>query len=188
MDYNYNVNINLEKLDNRLLKKGFSVLDYKIKKAVDDGMEDVTSQLVEFIKARLDFYGLGHTKLARTINIEYLSDGISIRMDSDYAVFVEYGTGYNGSENPHPKAGMDGWVYMSGKNSGRGVGGWFYPTTSSDPNPNKHIYNGELYGWTQGLPSSPFMYDTWKWGQFSATNIVNGHVNRAIKEWELSMK
>ena len=152
-----------------------------LEQALEDALLDFNEQLYDKLVENMLIYGVYDMALADTIDIQTTVDGISIRMDSDYAVFIEYGTGFNGATDPHPMANSHGWMYMSGEASGRGIGGWFYPTVDSDPNPYKHLYNGQLYGWTRGLPSRPFMYETWLWGVRSINNIINGHINRAMK-------
>lgn len=68
--------------------------------------------------------------------------------EAPYAIFVEYGTGIVGENNPHPEAdgnydydvhqhGESGWVYKNGK-------------------------DGKYY-WTKGFISRPFMYNTLRW-------------------------
>ena len=61
-----------------------------------------------------------------------------IKADTYYAIYVEYGTGVRGGNNPHPAG--DG----SYRNSG-----WYY-------------YNARegKVKWTLGMPSRPFMYST----------------------------
>lgn len=84
-----------------------------------------------------------------------------IRNDTWYAFYVEYGTGVVGGDNPHPE--MDGrWapppisyttasgeerVYTQYDTYGHGLAGWTYEK-------GEHLYH------TIGMPSRPFMYDT----------------------------
>lgn len=125
---------------------------------------------------RLNYYGLGGSEIVNSITIDNVGDdGIYIRVGTDYAIYVEYGTGIVGSWNPHPKP----WEYDI---NGHSYKGWYYPTTESDPNPYKHVYNGQLYGFTRGMESRPFMYDTWIWGRRSFTQIIRKNINREIKK------
>ena len=85
-----------------------------------------------------------------------------VRVNCEYAVYVEFGTGVVGKDNPHPnyKGYTLGYNY---DRNGRGELGWWYPTDESDPNPYKSVSaNGKLYAWTKGMPSRPFMYNTAK--------------------------
>lgn len=71
----------------------------------------------------------------------------------DCAMFVEFGTGPKGEENPYISDSM-GWKYNTGDNikeyaiNGVTVTGWFYPDGSGG------------YRFTSGMPSRPFMYET----------------------------
>ncbi len=73
--------------------------------------------------------------------------------DSEHAIFVEFGTGQMGEEEPYPyplPSGVD-WQYKSGKTIfevSPGQYGWFYPGN-----------DGKWY-FTQGMPSRPFMFNT----------------------------
>ena len=74
--------------------------------------------------------------------------------DSKHAAFVEFGTGQLGLEGsyPYPFPEDIDWNYNTGKTIfeiAPGEYGWFYPGE-----------DGKWY-FTQGMPSSPFMYETW---------------------------
>lgn len=69
-----------------------------------------------------------------------------VRANAWYAVFVEYGTGVRGSDNPHPAP--VGWEYDVNHH---GDDGWVY----------KSERDGKFH-WTKGMPSRPFMYDTFR--------------------------
>ena len=64
----------------------------------------------------------------------------------EWAIYVEFGTGIVGSENPHPEAGLANWKYDI---NAHGEAGWHY------------FKDGEWH-WTKGMPSRPFMYETGK--------------------------
>lgn len=68
-----------------------------------------------------------------------------IKATAYYAIFVEYGTGMRGEENPHPEAGEAGWAYDV---NDHGALGWWYKGWDFK------------YHWTQGMPARPFMYNT----------------------------
>lgn len=68
--------------------------------------------------------------------------------EAPYAIYVEYGTGIVGKNNPHPEAegkydydvhehGEDGWIYKDNKDGS--------------------------FRWTKGFISRPFMYNTLRW-------------------------
>lgn len=67
-----------------------------------------------------------------------------IYTDCPWALYVEFGTGIVGSQNPHPLPGVANWKYDINEH---GESGWFY------------FRDGEWH-WTKGMPSRPFMYET----------------------------
>lgn len=69
-----------------------------------------------------------------------------IRVNADYGMFVEFGTGIVGAENPnHPAHSAFDWEHDI---HGHGYSGWWYPGD-----------DGQAH-WTKGQPSRPFMYET----------------------------
>ena len=76
-----------------------------------------------------------------------------IIVNCEYAVFVEFGTGIVGKQNPYQGKAMaqvgykygGGTKYISTKD---GRIGWYYPTDDG------------TWKFTEGLPSRPFMYET----------------------------
>ena len=69
-----------------------------------------------------------------------------IKTDCYYAIFCEFGTGIRGSESSHPKSGELGYAYDV---NGHGEDGWYFNNSETGKS-----------GWTTGMPSRPFMYDT----------------------------
>ena len=67
-----------------------------------------------------------------------------IKAYSDYAIYVEFGTGVVGSESPHPNP--NGYIYDV---NNHGDKGWVYYDKNSD-----------TFKWTKGFKSRPFMYNT----------------------------
>lgn len=97
--------------------------------------------------------------LDRSIRYAVSDDGTRgwIRVDSDHAVYVEFGTGVKGAEAPHPKPPTS-WVYDINQH---GQQGWWYPSDTADPNPYKRQdASGAWWAWTRGMPSRPFMFET----------------------------
>lgn len=165
-------------IDLNNITKGVSdikALEHAILRGIELGEREVAIRLKEKMIEYLTEYGLGDSLIAQNITITPLGKGIQIMADTDYAVYVEYGTGVVGSENPHPHP----WEYDV---NGHGDKGWFYPTTEEDPNPRKHTYNGQLYGWTKGQASRPFMYRTWLWGTQSSYQIIMKNLNAEIRK------
>lgn len=78
-----------------------------------------------------------------------------IRVNCEYAVFVEFGTGTVGQKSPYPGDAMAelGYKYCGGTHyftTKDGRIGWIYPTDDGE------------FRFTEGLPSRPFMYETAK--------------------------
>lgn len=175
--------IDLDKIYAR--KMHIKDIDLIFVRAIDAGIADFTEQLINKLDENLIKYGLGGSALAKTKNIHRTDDGISITMEGEHAMFVEYGTGIVGETSvAHPKP--NGWIYDINE---YGDKGWWYPTTESDPNPYKWRNEfGSLYAWTAGMPSRPFMYDTWKWATHSVNNTIVKHINRELNKLGSDMR
>lgn len=107
--------------------------------------------------AKLDAIFTG--ELISSIHTQYggTNKGVTVFFvvaDSEHAAFVEFGTGQLGLEGsyPYPFPEDIDWNYNTGKTIfeiAPGEYGWFYPGE-----------DGKWY-FTQGMPSRPFMYETW---------------------------
>lgn len=97
-------------------------------------------------------------ELLRSVNSEMSNDRLGlVKVNNQYAVYVEFGTGIVGATNPHPDVAILGWRYDI---NGHGNLGWWYPADSTDLNPTNHqTSSGTWIAWTKGIPSRPFMYD-----------------------------
>ena len=77
-----------------------------------------------------------------------------VRVTSDHAAFVEFGTGVVGQNSPHTNGeylSKASWSYASGAKiftTKDGKVGWIYPTDDGG------------FRFTEGMPSRPFMYET----------------------------
>ena len=77
-----------------------------------------------------------------------------VRVTSDHAAFVEFGTGVVGQNNPHRNGeylSKAAWKYASGAKiftTQNGRVGWIYPTDDGG------------FRFTEGMKSRPFMYET----------------------------
>lgn len=77
-----------------------------------------------------------------------------IRVSSDHAAFVEFGTGVVGQQNPHKDGAylaLASWSYATGSKiftTQDGKVGWIYPTDDGG------------FRFTEGMGSRPFMYET----------------------------
>lgn len=77
-----------------------------------------------------------------------------VRVASDHAAFVEFGTGVVGQNSPHTNGeylAKASWGYATGQKiftTKNGKVGWIYPTDGGD------------FRFTEGMPSRPFLYQT----------------------------
>lgn len=76
-----------------------------------------------------------------------------IRVDCEYAVYVEFGTGVRGAASPYPGDAIKQVAYKYGDGThyvilADGRVGWFYPADDG------------TMKFTEGMPSRPFMYET----------------------------
>ena len=127
---------------------------------INNGINEFAIRLIDKLIENMNKYNLSNSPIIDNVNIDVIEEGIIFRLsDGHYAMFVEYGTGIRGSENPHPWSGDIDWKYDV---NNHGESGWWYPTVESDENPTK-VYSDKIGGWvawTAGSESRPFMYDT----------------------------
>jgi len=111
-----------------------------VQKLIDVGVEFARQEVIS-----LGAFDSG--ELAGSIDGLMYTDGTHgiIFTDCGHAAFVEFGTGITGAESPHPSMP---WQYDI---NNHGEAGWVY-------------YNEKTgkFGWTKGMPSRPFMYNTAK--------------------------
>ena len=111
-----------------------------VQKLIDVGVEFARQEVIS-----LGAFDSG--ELAGSIDGLMYTDGNHgiIFTDSDHAAYVCFGTGITGAESPHPTMP---WQYDV---NNHGEAGWVY-------------YNEKTgkFGWTKGMPSRPFMYNTAK--------------------------
>lgn len=114
-------------------------------------IEALTAKGIDIAKFHVQNLGAFYTgELEGSIDGYYspsLGVGI-IYAGSWYAVYVEFGTGLQGQQSPHPESGSYGWVYDV---NNHGEAGWSYFNERDGK-----------YHWTTGMPSRPFMYLTAK--------------------------
>lgn len=155
----------------------------KLNKAIDNALDNALDEMADRIKVRLlkelSSFGLGDSSLVGTISISKVNGGLFISVGSDHAMFVEFGTGIVGAGSPHPDTSFED-VYWDYDINGHGEKGWWYPTTASDPNPVKKFdaKKNQWFGFTRGMESRPFMYNTWRYTRNIATKMINKHLRR----------
>lgn len=120
-----------------------------VKRLTDDGAEIVRVKIVN-----LGAYYSG--ELLSGVDGYYspsLNAGF-VKVTSDHAAFVEFGTGVVGQNNPHKNGeylSKAAWQYASGAKiftTKDGRVGWIYPTDDGG------------FRFTEGMQSRPFMYET----------------------------
>lgn len=117
-----------------------------LQRLVDNGIQIAKAKVVE--------HGIIHdTNLTNSID-GFVTDNVGfIRVDDQYAVFFEFGTGPVGASDPHPLS------------NGYKRSGWY---TAADGKPMNQLYgwlpletpDGTTYYYTEGQKSKPFMYET----------------------------
>ncbi len=129
---------------------------------------DILPLKLEMLSKRLAESGVDFAKIRiKTLNAEFTGELLNsihaertgnaafvIVADSKHAAYVEFGTGQLGMEAPYPGKLPDGvdWNYNTGKTIfeiSPGNYGWFFPMSDG------------TWRFTQGMPSRPFMYETW---------------------------
>lgn len=165
-------------LDLKKLTKGIEQVDdfaEKFEKALNDGLKDFSERIEKKYYEIGASYGIPMSVLG-SVKPRYIANGVEITFGNEVTLFFEYGTGVKGQSDPHPKAPQAGWVYDVNKH---GEYGWWYPTTTNDPNPYKYVdKQGVLRAWTKGKFSKPVFYNTWLWGTRAIYQIVRKHVRR----------
>lgn len=109
-----------------------------IRELTEQGVEFARMELMMFDRPAIDTGAL-HDSIAAAMLTE--KEGV-VTTGVMYAVFVEYGTGIVGANEPHPEP--NGYEYDV---NGHGWAGWTYG------------FNGKFYH-TYGMPARPFMYGT----------------------------
>lgn len=163
----YTIEIDIFDID-----KGLNKFDNYIN-AVEDAIQDAIAEVMwraeNKMFEKLSEYGLIGSELSthcyarKTGRYSFVLVG-----GTDYAMYVEFGTGIMGGEDPHPEAMMD---YRDE--------GWWYPT--ENPYPGQWHFvgrDGNTIAYTEGMPSRPFMYETQLYIRRILTKTVNKHLGR----------
>lgn len=100
-DINLNIDIDLDKLLSK--HSDLEKVLPAIERGLHLGIEELVIRLKDKMLQYLIEYGLGDSDLAKNILVIPYGNGVSISVGSDYAIYVEYGTGLAGSQHPHPK-------------------------------------------------------------------------------------
>lgn len=175
-------------LSNESLKK-FKRTVEEYQKALEDSKKYILEALASYTQERIIKH-IGETvgqtegkyvdyiptdELINNIKISDIADDmVRVIADTDYAKFVEFGTGIEGQRHPSEKASEMGWNYSSkvhffeNKLTGEvtKVEGWYYKGN-----------DGNVY-FTQGLPAHNFMYNSW----LDLKNNYRDIVKRVLRE------
>ena len=172
-----NINIDLNNFEQTYKKSLMTTL--AMQRGINDAYEELEDILYQKLIENMVGYGLGNSRLISGASVYRQGDSIVINVDGDHAVFVEFGTGIVGMSEPHPNPKVNNWTYVhTGK-----FEGWWYPTDDSDPNPYKRVFrDGKTYAFTRGMPSRPFVYDTWLYASRIYTQIFRKNINRRLRE------
>jgi len=181
----FNINFEVNLMDTKSVNNALELLELFPRKtdlAIKNAMAELADRIEKRLIQELATFGLAGSSIASSIIINRYDDGISIAVTSDYAMFVEFGTGIIGQTNPHPNLSFGGEEWMYDVND-HGISGWWYPTTESDPNPTKKYdaNKNTWFAWTAGQEAKPFMYRTWRYARLIATKTVNKHLRRVFE-------
>lgn len=161
-----NVDIDFDKFMSRHDPMG------EMQDAILDGIEKGVQRLSMLLDKRyhdmLAKHGLSASDMASNYTITVDGLTVELTIGTDYAIYVEYGTGIVGEHFPHKQPKID-WTYDV---NGHDIKGWYYKDD-----------NG-IWHRTYGQKSRPFIYDTWIWARSQFTTIIDGQVRQAIKRWE----
>ena len=153
-------------------------METETKKAVQDSLHEIGERVKNHLIEELCEMGLCDSSFINQIVVKQYGKGLSVYVTSQHMMYVEFGTGIVGSNDPHPNTSFmdESWEYDINHH---GEKGWWYPTTSRDKNKNKKVgANGQLYAFTKGQRSRPFMYNTWLYSRRIAVKIFNKHLGR----------
>lgn len=165
------IDVSLEKFMMRAnaTKELQEAVEIGIKKGIDNFKPQLEKKFMEHLRK----YGLAGSDIARNYSFSVESDfTIKLTIGTEWAIFVEYGTGIVGKQAPHHPKPQLPWVHDSHEH---GDAGWFY------------MKDGRGH-WTAGQASRPFMYDTWKWARASFTNTLGSAVRKEVENWGRKMK
>ncbi len=160
-----------------------------LKKGLNDqwlapALAEIQTRVLAKLYENMAKYELLDTEIASSVRVYVFKKKIFIDIANTYAMFVEYGTGIVGSENPHPNPKVKNWIYDV---NAHGELGWWYPCDENIktryPNIATKTINGQVYAHTKGQKSRPFLYETYRY----AARITTPTLNRYFKKQLNSM-
>lgn len=171
------IKVDINNVDNAVKK--LNQYNLKLDNAIKDALVEINGKVQDKLLENMILYGIDSLKVLAATSVSIVGNKLSIVIGSDYASFMEYGTGIVGQNSPHPNAAKVGWIYDV---NDHGYSGWWYPTTeealSRYPNSPKRVIGGQVYGFTRGQESKPFVYKTWLYATRIIHPIINKHIRR----------
>lgn len=153
----------------------------KLNDAVYAGIKEIEQKVYSKLIENMEIYKIDSQRILASTRVYNINKHLFIDVNTTHAIFLEYGTGIMGKQNPHPKPSRNNWIYDTG---GKGYSGWWYPTTkdaiSRYPHQITSVIDGQLYAFTRGQPSRPFVYKTWLYATKIVTPIIRKHIRRAL--------
>lgn len=146
-----------------------------IERGIYNGMKRFSLALGRKLRQRLVSHGLGGSELMYNFHTEFDGSTITLFIDSDFAIYVEMGTGIVGEIFSHPdqaKLGIS-WEYDVEKH---GLTGWTYRTE-----------DGQFFH-TIGQGSRPYIYETYKWAEASIANYIRKDIIDELKKLGVKVK
>lgn len=188
----FHFNLDIDSLSSRRSFNSFRhFVDFAgaVDRGMTSGMKEVAEKTAKRIQEKLVEYGLGDSSLSGDIVVVLNDTTISITVDNDYYMFVEFGTGIVGQKS-HNKNKSHSFIRNHGvawefDTKSHGESGWWYPSSPDDPNPSLYMsYDGSWWAWTKGQESKPFMHDGWMYASMSSYPTVNNHIIRELRKLE----
>ena len=152
-----NISVRLD--PNEIAKAIDEILEYQ--KELESKTRELIQRLVDYGAeiARVKVVGMGAIDSGELLSgvDGYYSPTLNagfVRVASDHAAFVEFGTGVVGQQSPHKNGeylAKASWGYATGSKiftTKDGKVGWIYPTDDGS------------FRFTEGMKSRPFMYET----------------------------
>ncbi len=139
-------------LDSKSIDEAIKQLgEYKksFNKKVEGLIEALVDKGIEIAKMQIRELNASYTGELEGSITGYFSPSLGvgiIKTNCPYAIYVEFGTGIVGANNPHPAP--EGWKYDINEHGDKG---WVYFNER----------DGKWH-WTKGIKSRPFMYNTAK--------------------------
>lgn len=175
----YQIDVDLESIMSGEFDKHIKKIDRAITRGSKNGIIKCEEAILKKLTERMVMYGLGDSLLSGTVNSKKTDVSLSIRMGSEYFMYVEYGTGVVGRDSQHPDTSRVGWRYDT---NAHGEMGWWYPSSIDDPNPTKYRNDNGWWAWTKGQRARPFMYETWMWAMENCTKIISEEIGKEVEK------